>query len=98
MVGFVVLVVEGAIALAAVLVAVAFHVRNSRTAVHARVLVNLLGGSAFDAVLWARRGRYLVLRDAKLIEPGTKAVPVDGEVLIDRDRVDFVQARYGTQG
>jgi len=32
-----------------------------------------------------------VLRDATLLQPGDKAITVDGEVLIERDNVDFMQ-------
>ena len=96
MVALVVLLVEGAFALALLVFVIAVWLRGNRTALRQRVLVNLVDGSAFDAVLWARRGRLLVLRDAKLIEPGAEAAPADGEVLVDRDRVAFVQARYGT--
>jgi hypothetical protein len=58
-----------------------------------RVLVNLEDGRAFDAVLFAVRGPLLVLRDARLIEPGTDPVSVDGEVLIERPKVMFIQVR-----
>jgi len=71
------------------------HMRDERFAVRARVLVNLLDGKALDGVLWARRGRWLVLRDVTLIEPGTPPVKVDGEILVDRGRVDFIQAVGG---
>jgi len=33
-----------------------------------------------------------VLRNVTLLEPGTNPVDVDGVVIVDRDRVDFVQA------
>lgn len=58
-----------------------------------RVLVNLDDGRAFDGVLYDRRGPLLVLREAKLIEPGSPPVSVDGEVLIERPRVAFIQVR-----
>lgn len=56
-----------------------------------RVLVNLVDGRAFDGVLYRRRGPLLVLRDARLIEPGSEPVAVDGEVLIERPKVAFIQ-------
>lgn len=62
-----------------------------RTAVRRRVLVNLVDGKAIAGVLWARRGPLLVLKDATLHGPGPEPVPVDGEVLVERGRVDFVQ-------
>jgi hypothetical protein len=57
------------------------------------VLVNLDDGRAFDGVLYARRGPLLVLRQARLIEPGGEPVAVDGEVIIERPRVSFIQVQ-----
>lgn len=61
-----------------------------RTAVRRRVVVNL-DGKAFSGILWAKRGPLLVLRDAQLMHPGAAAVPVDGEVVIERRAVEFIQ-------
>lgn len=58
-----------------------------------RVLVNLNDDRAFDAVLYARRGPLLVLRDVRLIEPGLDPVALDGEVIIERPRVAFIQVQ-----
>lgn len=66
----------------------------SRWPVRDRVLVNLDDGRAFDAILYAKRGPLLVLVDARLIEPGNpEPVAVDGEVVIERNRVAFIQVR-----
>lgn len=89
------LLVQGVILLAAIITAAVLWVRNARIGVRQRILANLTDGSAVEGVLWARRGRLLVLRDAVLHERGSQPVPADGEVLLDRDRVLFVQARYG---
>lgn len=61
-----------------------------RTAVRRRVVVNL-ADKAFSAVLWAKRGPLLVLRDVELLEAGRAAQPVDGEVVVERARVEFIQ-------
>ncbi|MFH9215465.1 hypothetical protein [Streptomyces globisporus] len=61
-----------------------------RTAVRRRVVVNL-ADKAFSAVLWAKRGPLLVLRDVELLEAGRQAQPVDGEVVVERARVEFIQ-------
>jgi len=61
-----------------------------RTAARRRVIVNL-SDQAFDGVLWAKRGPLLVLRDAKLLTEGAEATPMDGEIVIDRSKVTFVQ-------
>ena len=56
--------------------------------------MNLVDGRAFDALLWAKRGPLLVLRDAHLIEEGSvEPVAVDGEVIVERPRVAFIQVR-----
>ncbi|HLL68821.1 MAG TPA: hypothetical protein VK453_24370 [Micromonosporaceae bacterium] len=67
----------------------------SRWPVRARVLVNLVDGRAFDAVLLAKRGPLLVLADARLLEPGADPTAVDGEVIVERSRVAFIQVRAG---
>ena len=58
-----------------------------------RVLVNLDDGRAFNGILYSRRGPLLLLRQAQLIEPGNDPVEVDGEVLIERPRVSFIQVQ-----
>jgi len=73
----------------------AFRIRNDRLALRARVLVSLIDGKAMNGVLWSRRGRLIVLRDVTLIEPGTPPVDMDGEVILDRGRVEFVQVAGG---
>jgi small nuclear ribonucleoprotein (snRNP)-like protein len=63
----------------------------SRWPVRERVLVNLIEGDTFAGILHARRGPLLYLRDVSVI--GADGVPskVDGEILIERHRVDFIQ-------
>ncbi|GAA0454223.1 hypothetical protein ACFQ2B_27895 [Streptomyces stramineus] len=61
-----------------------------RTAVHKRVVVNL-PDKAFAGVLWAQRGPLLVLRDVELLEAGRDPQRVDGEVVVERARVEFTQ-------
>lgn len=67
------------------------HHRGRRLAVRHRVVVNLVDGTAVSGVLWSRIGRQVVIRGAELLERGSEPVGVDGEVVIDRDRVAFVQ-------
>lgn len=55
-----------------------------------RVIVNLRDGQALEGLLLARRGPLLVLRDATLHTEG-RAVPVDGEAVVERDRVAWMQ-------
>lgn len=95
--------IESAALLVVVVVAVALaawfaveRVAANRLAVRDRVVVNLLTGQAVKGVLWARRGRYLVLRDAELYEPGNvRPNAMDGETIVDRDQVLLVQKLGG---
>lgn len=64
---------------------------QDRVRVRRRVLVNLDTGRTFAGVLWCKTGDWLVLREAEMIERGKAAVPVDGETVIERARVEFVQ-------
>lgn len=66
---------------------------GSRWPVHRRALVNLEDGRAFDAVLFDQRGPLLILRNATLHEPGEDPVTLDGEVVIERIKVSFIQVR-----
>jgi small nuclear ribonucleoprotein (snRNP)-like protein len=55
------------------------------------VIVNTRTDRAFRGVLWRRRWGYVVLRNAEMLKPRGETVPVDGEVVIARDNVDFIQ-------
>lgn len=57
------------------------------------VVVNLKGTSdtAVSGVLWRSRGAWLVLRKASVIEPHSSPLTVDGEVVIHRSNVSFLQ-------
>lgn len=55
------------------------------------VIVNTRTERAFRGVLWRRRWGYLVLRNAELLKVRGETVPMDGEVVIDRANVDFIQ-------
>lgn len=65
-----------------------------RTAVRKRVVVNL-ADRAFSGVLWAKRGPLLVLRDVVLMQHGAADTPMDGEVIVERARVEFIQVAGG---
>lgn len=80
---------------AAIIGAIAWHLAQmmwaNRLMLRRKVIVNLQGDQAIAGVLWARRGGLLVLKQAQLHEPGVDPVPMDGDVVIERSRVDFVQ-------
>jgi len=64
-----------------------------RWPIYRNVLVNLEDGRAFTGILYGRRGPLLILRQAELIEPGQPPIAVDGEVIVERNRVSFIQVR-----
>lgn len=65
---------------------------HCRTVLYRRkVVVNATNGRTFAGVVWEDTGRWVVLRNAEMIEPRGERVPVDGEVVIDRDLIEFVQ-------
>lgn len=46
---------------------------------------------AIRGALWGYRGPWLVLRDAQLLRAHGEAQPLDGEVLVLRSNVAFLQ-------
>jgi small nuclear ribonucleoprotein (snRNP)-like protein len=57
-----------------------------------RVVVNLLTGTAIEGVLLRRSGPLLVLADCTLHPVQGEAAKVDGQVVVERSQVEFVQA------
>jgi len=55
------------------------------------VVVNTRTKLAFRGVLWQRRREFLVLRNVEMLRPHGETVAMDGEVVIMRDNVDFIQ-------
>ena len=47
--------------------------------------------TAIRGVLWDEQGRWLVLKNASLVGAGKPPVPMDGEAVIERARVLFIQ-------
>ena len=48
--------------------------------------------SAVRGVLWRSRGAWLTVRGASVLKPDGSAAPLDGEVVIHRSEVLFLQA------
>lgn len=63
----------------------------TRWPVRRRALVQLTDGRALGGVLWAQRGPLLVLRGVRLHEPGCDPVSMDGEVVVERCHVLWIQ-------
>lgn len=65
-----------------------------RNVVRRRMIVNLKTGRAFRGIVYKQSGPLVVLRNVEMLESGRPPVPVDGEVLIERDEIEFMQAPY----
>lgn len=63
-------------------------------ALYRTVIVNLATDDppAIRGVLWQTRGAWLVLRQAALIKAHGDPLPVDGDVVVHRSVVTFIQA------
>jgi small nuclear ribonucleoprotein (snRNP)-like protein len=56
------------------------------------LIVTMRSGEAFRGVLVEADARSLVLRNAKaLTDSSPRPVPVDGELILDREQVDYMQ-------
>lgn len=66
--------------------------RLLRRRMRATVVATLKSGATFRGVLFEIDGRTVVLRNAEAVgaDPGTR-IPVDGEVLLARADVEFLQ-------
>lgn len=64
--------------------------RAYRDLVATTLIVNLKTDKAFRGVLWSENRDLLVLRNVQLLE-GSTVTDVDGEVIVERANVDFMQ-------
>lgn len=55
------------------------------------VIVNLTDGATIRGALWDERGAWWVLRHAEHLRPGVDPEPIDGEVVVHRSHISFVQ-------
>jgi len=60
--------------------------------VHRNVIVNLVDGTSITGVLYRDPGPLLVLKNAEYLAPGADPVSLDGDTVIERTKVLFVQA------
>lgn len=65
--------------------------RPFRHLIASSVVVNLKTGTALAGVLVRQEGPLLFLRNVTLYAAGAEPAPVDGEVVVERERVDFIQ-------
>lgn len=57
-----------------------------------RVIANLVDGSSIEGVLYRDPGNLIVLKDAIYREPGAEPISLDGDTVIERTKVLFIQA------
>jgi hypothetical protein len=56
------------------------------------VIVNLDDGTALHGVMYRKAGPLLVLKNAQLLEEGAEPLSIDGDAIIERSRVLYIQA------
>jgi hypothetical protein len=80
----------------AIAAAVAWHLIDvfwsRRLVTRRRVLVQLDTGRAVVGTLWTTKAHRVVVKGAELFEPGTEPTRMDGDVVIERARVEYIQA------
>jgi hypothetical protein len=54
-------------------------------------IVNLISGTSFRGVIWQVAGTWLVIRNVEMLRNNGDVTAVDGEVVVSRDHVDFIQ-------
>lgn len=56
------------------------------------VIVNLKGEeTSLQGVLWRARGPWLVLRNAHALKPHAEPIAIDGDAVIHRATISFIQ-------
>lgn len=60
-----------------------------------KVVVNTKDGQALQGILWQRDRQYLVLKSTLLVSGHEKPIPIDGDVIVERANVSFIQVLYG---
>jgi hypothetical protein len=56
-----------------------------------RVVVNLKSGQAIQGLLVRQSGPLLFLAEAQLHEGNNNPVPIDGQAVVERPGIDFIQ-------
>jgi hypothetical protein len=62
-----------------------------RLVVARRVVVNLASGQAIEGLLVRQQGPLLLLEQPVVHEPGAAPSPADGQMVIERAQVAFIQ-------
>lgn len=63
----------------------------SRWPTRRRVICETKTGKTFRGVLWRKSGPLLVLRDVQMLFEGGAVAEVDGEIVIERTNINWLQ-------
>lgn len=81
------------------LVLLADRWRDRRRLYYRRVMVHIAGSreTTFEGILWRQSARLVVLRDAHTFDLGRGGmrVPLDGEVVLERHRIEWIHVPAG---
>lgn len=66
--------------------------RSWRRLLTKRVVINLKSGESLDGFLIRQSGPLLFVRDAAFLQPGSEPMAMDGEIIVERSQVEFIQA------
>lgn len=56
-----------------------------------KVVINLRSGQAIDGLLVRQSGPLLFIAEARLHEGSESPVPIDGQAVVERPNIDFIQ-------
>ena len=70
---------------------IATHLQSRAILIRKHVVVNLLDDQAITGVLWRRHMELVVLKSAELVQPGREPVRMDGDVIVERKRINWIQ-------
>lgn len=79
------------LALAALVAFGLWSIRPWRLVQARRVVVNLRSGQAIQGLLVRQSGPLLFLAEAQLHEGNSSPVPIDGQAVVERPTIDFIQ-------
>jgi hypothetical protein len=60
-----------------------------------KVIVNTKDDRALRGLLWERNHEYLLLKSAELLEGDARPIPMDGDVIIYKSDVSWLQVLVG---
>lgn len=68
-----------------------WHMHPWRLVRARRVVVNLRSGQAVDGLLVRQAGPLLFIAEGQLMEGNSSPIPLDGQAVIERQNIDFIQ-------